>query len=70
MAVCVGLVLHGYCDGYFGRNSTDDKRIEAFGADWIVARPIDGGSPGFADFEDHAQMQEMVEEWVAAESID
>ncbi len=39
---CVGLVLYGYCGGYFGRDSYEDKRIEAFGADWLVCRDKNG----------------------------
>ncbi len=38
MTVRVGSVLYGYCGGAFGRDSYDDKRVEAMGADWIVVR--------------------------------
>lgn len=34
----VGEMLYGFCNGYFGRDSYDKKRIEAVGADWIVCR--------------------------------
>jgi hypothetical protein len=34
----VGDVLYGFCGGYFGRDSYNDKRVEAVGADWVVAR--------------------------------
>ena len=34
----VGDVLFGFCGGFFGRDSYQDKRIEAIGADWVVAR--------------------------------
>lgn len=34
----VGDVLYGFCNGYFGRDSYCDKRVEAIGADWVVAR--------------------------------
>ena len=43
----VGQRLYGYCGGYFGRGSYDDKRIEAFGVDWVVARE-DSGEVVFA----------------------
>lgn len=33
----VGDPLYGYCGGYFG-DSYWDKRVEAIGADWVVAR--------------------------------
>lgn len=34
----VGDILYGFCGGYFGRDSYDDKRVEAIGGDWVVAR--------------------------------
>ena len=33
----VGTILYGYCGGYFD-HSYENKRIEAVGADWVVAR--------------------------------
>lgn len=36
--VGVGDVLHGYCGGYFGRDSYVCKRVEAVGPDWVVCR--------------------------------
>jgi hypothetical protein len=41
--VRIGTVLHGYCEGHFGRDALGPKRVEAIGADWIVARMEDGG---------------------------
>lgn len=41
----VGTLLYGYCGGYFGRGSYGLKRIEAIGADWVVAR--EGDTPVF-----------------------
>ena len=38
----VGQMLYGYCGGHFGRDSYEDKRIEAVGADWVVARQENG----------------------------
>lgn len=35
--VAVGNTLVGYCEGYFGRDSYEDKRIINLGPDWIVA---------------------------------
>lgn len=34
----VGQVLYGFCGGAFGRDSYEPKRVEAVGADWVVAR--------------------------------
>jgi hypothetical protein len=46
--VRTGSVLDGFCAGYFGRDSYGDKRVEAVGPDWCVAREIDSGTPVFA----------------------
>ena len=47
--VRIGSVFPGPCNGYFGRNSAGPKRVEALGADWIVARH-ENGVPLFAFF--------------------
>lgn len=47
MALQVGQMLYGYCRGVFGRDSYDDKRIEAVGFDWVVVR-AENGTPNFA----------------------
>ena len=38
----VGDTLYGFCGGYFGRDSYSDKRVEAIGKDWVVARDDNG----------------------------
>ena len=38
----VGMVLYGYCNGFFGRESYLPKTIEAVGKDWILVRHDDG----------------------------
>ena len=45
----VGDRLYGFCGGYFGGDSYDDKRVEAIGSDWVVAREIDSGRVAFAE---------------------
>lgn len=45
----IGMMLYGYCNGYFGRDSYEPKRIEAEGIDWIVVRE-ESGRPNFATF--------------------
>lgn len=47
--VRVGTLLHGYCEGYFGRGGLGPKRVEGIGADWIVAR-VESGYLVLADF--------------------
>ncbi len=42
----VGDLLHGYCGGNFG-DSYADKRVEAIGANWVVAREIESGEVFF-----------------------
>lgn len=63
-AIGVGTVLHGFCNGFFGRDEYGPKRIEAMGYDWIVCRTEDG-RPLFALFEGNwrARMPELLEEW-------
>ncbi len=39
----VGTLLYGFCGGCFGRDSYDNKRVEAIGVDWVIAREIDSG---------------------------
>lgn len=43
----IGDVLSGFCGGWFGRDSYDDKRVEAIGSDWVVVRD-ERGVPLFA----------------------
>lgn len=58
----IGMVLHGYCNGYFGRESYGPKRIEAEGIDWIVVRE-ESGQPNFAEFETVEIKDRKLEEW-------
>jgi hypothetical protein len=34
----VGDILFGFCGGEFGRDSYNDKRVEAIGSDWVIVR--------------------------------
>lgn len=58
-----GDVLHGYCGGYFGRDSYDDKRVEAVGADWIVARD----SRGYVHFAHDPAVHQRLGEYCGAD---
>ena len=40
----IGTILHGYCGGEFG-GAYECKRVEAIGADWVVARGLESGKP-------------------------
>ena len=59
--LAVGTVLKGYCGGWFDRDDYDDKRVEAVGVDWIVARYIDGGEPIFASGQN---IHEVLKEYI------
>jgi len=64
--LAVGLLFRGYCQGYFGRDGYGDKRVEAFGADWLVVRYASGyreGSVGFASFDSQDEMLRLVAEF-------
>lgn len=43
----VGDLLYGFCAGAFGRDSYGERRVEAIGSDWVVARN-DSGDPEVA----------------------
>lgn len=56
----VGKELTGFCDGYFGRDSYDDKVIIMNGLTWVIAIAEDG-YPEVAIFEDKQELEEWVE---------
>lgn len=56
----VGKELKGFCDGYFGRDSYDDKVIIMNGLTWVIAIAEDG-YPEVATFEDKQELEEWVE---------
>jgi hypothetical protein len=58
-----GKTLYGFCNGYFGRDSYEDKVIEGEGKDWIVAREMHTGSVVFAVFEDEKEKRSCLSEW-------
>lgn len=60
--IFIGMLFKSYCDGYFGRDADGEKRVEAFGADWIVCRMYDG-SVVFAQFQSTALMLQYVKHW-------
>jgi hypothetical protein len=62
----VGSVLYGFCGGYFGRDSYSDKRVEAIGADWIVARDK-RGEPVFAISDTGIDLMDELSEYLNPE---
>jgi len=66
----VGRIIYGYCNGFFGRDSYNNKRIEAEGIDWVVARAIDeDASPEFAEFSSTSDKQKYIEDWSKDTSV-
>ena len=59
----VGQILYGYCGGFFGRDSFEDKRIEAIGYDWVVVRDVSGSSPDFCCTPDGTNISESLWEY-------
>ena len=64
--LAVGLLFKGYCGGSFGRDGYGDKRVEAFGADWIVVRN-ERGSTFFASFATQDEMLRRVADFAKEE---
>lgn len=60
----IGKKIYGFCDGYFGRDSFEDKTIEAIGFDWIVARECNGGYVHLAHFSSSEEMFNCLIQWV------
>ena len=59
--LAVGTILYGFCGGAFGRDSYDDKRVEAVGVDWVVVRN-EAGYAGFACGDDiHEDLAKFTE---------
>ena len=63
MPAQVGQLLKGFCDGFFGRDSHSDKRIEAIGLDWLVARNMEFDKPELATFHNAANLEMWVARW-------
>ena len=61
MELRIGMMIYGFCNGYFGHDSYAPKTIEAIGEDWLVVR--EKGRPGFAEFDSREQMAELIGQW-------
>lgn len=58
----VGITIYGFCDGFFGRDSYEDKKIIASGGDWVVAKGTDDITV-FATFNNADDMEVLIAEW-------
>lgn len=63
MQLCVGMVFKGYCNGMFEYETYFPKRLEAWGADWLVVRE-ESGRVNFCRFTDIEERDRKVEEWL------
>ena len=66
MSIEIGTLLNGYCNGFFGRDSYGEKRIEGSGVDWVVVREEDG-KPNFASFDSLEDRNYYIDVWVKEE---
>lgn len=67
MTIRIGTIIPGYCQGVFGRDSYEDKRVEAIGADWIVCRDDSGNihfASGAVGFGDNSNIIEFLEDYL------
>lgn len=66
----IGKKLYGYCDGFFGHDSYENKRIEAIGADWVVVRYVHSNDVDFASFNNDEldKRNSYLETWMKKET--
>ena len=60
----VGTKLYGYCNGYFGRDSYEEKQIVYAGENYIVCEYNDGW-PCIAIFDNKSdkEIEALIEDW-------
>lgn len=63
----LGRTIYGYCNGFFGRDSYEDKIIIAEGNTWILVRSKDSEYVMVANFENSAEKDEYVANWAIEE---
>ena len=61
----IGVRLHGYCNGYFGRDDYDDKIIIAEGKKWILCSylSIDNDYVTCVNFDTEEEKEECIKRW-------
>jgi hypothetical protein len=69
MSIEIGTLLNGYCNGFFGRDSYGEKRVEGSGVDWVVVRE-ENGEPNFASFESMGDRDYYINLWLEEEKND
>lgn len=63
----VGIKIYGFCNGFFGRDSYDDKIVIASGEDWVVGKTVREGINEFAQFDDPEEMEDLIGRWTEEE---
>lgn len=65
LEIYIGKTLYGFCNGYFGRDSYDDKKIVYVGDNYIVAEN-ENGYPETAIFEGmkESEVHELISDWL------
>ena len=68
----VGKKLYGYCNGYFGRNSYEIKRIVYAGLNYIVVEHEDDNIPAIAYFDNSTQeeVEKLLKDWMTPSNLD
>ena len=69
----IGKIIHGFCEGYFGRDDYKDKIIVFEIKKAICCTYVDKEYNGIlvtANFENEKEKQECINNWVAEESYD
>ena len=64
----IGVKLHGYCNGYFGRDDYYDKIIIAEGKKWILCSylSIDNDRVTCVNFDTEKEKEECIKKWGAS----
>lgn len=61
----IGTKIYGYCEGYFGRDSHEDKIIVAEGRKWLVCVDVysNSGWVTCANFDTEEEKEECIRRW-------
>ena len=56
-------ILHGFCEGYFGRDDWEDKIIILEGETWIVCKYLRKDTLVCLNFDSAIEKQECIDKW-------
>lgn len=67
----LGKTISGYCNGYFGRDDYDTKKIVFVGKRYIVTENSKGeGNIAYFTNESKEEVEELIESWLDDEDDD